>query len=228
MSTFSTFLLPSSSPPLCKQSRLSTKFFRPRLGYIPSPSDAAHLASLERAFLSSISDDLERSELSFHMSREWREHLAGRCHSLGVTFDGRRWLESVDDMERRLALETNRHRMMQRRVLMGRALEEDAGPDAADNGIFVDGGHCGREEFDLVVERSVCNSAKREVGAGAGAKRPAPGCAGGTAGGEAPARADGLSGNEKNLRHAAPFLSGIARECALSYRVYFKISLQRL
>ncbi|KAL3826282.1 hypothetical protein ACHAXA_004600 [Cyclostephanos tholiformis] len=214
-----------------KHARLSTKYFHPKSGCLVDPSTAREFSRLERDFLSSVLDPVERSEVSFHMGREWREHLANRCHALRVSFDGSAWLSSVEDMERRLAFEKERHRQELRRLMMGRAMESDAS-DNARRGVFVDDVEDGGEGFDLLVEKSVSNSiqSNRAPGNSAAAHTspyPSPflggyphpssaggGCVGNAMGGLGRAsRGEDSStgcGGEPNLKLAAPFLSGIA------------------
>jgi hypothetical protein len=143
-----------------KHARLSTKYFHPASGCVSDPAAAAELSRLERDFVGSVPDPVERSEVSFHMGREWREHLANRCQAMRVRFDGRAWLSSVEDMERRLAFEKERHRLARRRFMMGKAMERDARDVGAllGQGVFVDDADDGGEGFELVVEKSVSNS----------------------------------------------------------------------
>ena len=105
-----------------KHAKLSTKYFFPKDGAIIPPDSARELSRMEAEFVSSIPDAVERSEVRFHMGREWREHLANRCNSLRVAFDGRAWLGSVEETERRLAFEKERHRLVKRRFMMGKAM----------------------------------------------------------------------------------------------------------
>lgn len=91
-----------------KHAKLSTKYFYPKTGCVELPQQAKELSRLERDFINSIPDLVERSEVAFHMSREWREHFANRCHSLNIVFDGTQWMKSEEDMDRRLALEIGR------------------------------------------------------------------------------------------------------------------------
>ena len=93
------------------------------------------MSRLERDFVNSIPDAVERTELAFHMAKEWREHFAQRCASLSVTFDGNAWLGSVEDVERRLAYEKERSRLVKRRFMMGKAMEKDG--NALERGVFV-------------------------------------------------------------------------------------------
>ncbi|KAL3783639.1 hypothetical protein ACHAW5_007423 [Stephanodiscus triporus] len=221
-----------------KHARLSTKFYRASSGCILDVRSASEFSRLESDFVSSVTDPVERSEVSFHMGREWREHLANRCRALGVKVDGGAWLSSVEDMERRLAFEKECHRIARRRFMMGKAMERDAGEGTIERGVFVDDAVDMGEEFELVVEKSVSNSIQasrgsagtfstmttspypspllggshRPSGAGGGGP-PSAGGGGGTrraSQGEESFAGSFWTGTEPNLKHAAPFLSGIA------------------
>mmetsp|Transcript_1459 Transcript_1459/g.3698 ORF Transcript_1459/g.3698 Transcript_1459/m.3698 type:complete len:1141 (+) Transcript_1459:269-3691(+) len=193
-----------------KHAKLSTKYFYPKGGCAPTDDAAIELSRLERDFVSSIPDPVERSEVRFHMGREWREHLASRLSSLSIVFEGRAWLGSVEDMERRLAFEKERHRLAKRRFMMGKAMEKDS--SEMERGVFVDDSpqSRGKEEFELVVEKSVSNSA----GANRGRRDDAsssPGIVGFSGPRNSGGETAGMwTSNEPNFKHAAPFLAGIA------------------
>lgn len=108
-----------------KHAKLSTKYFRLKDGYLKDAAKAKEFSELEFNFVTCVSDPVERSEIQFHMQKEWREHLAERCTYLRIVFDADKWLQSVDQMDRRVVLEKNRSRMHKRRMLMGKALETD-------------------------------------------------------------------------------------------------------
>jgi len=108
-----------------KHAKLSTKYFRLKDGCMKDVVKAKEFSELEFNFVTCVSDPVERSEIQFHMQREWREHLAERCTYLRIMFDAEKWLQSVDQMDRRVVLEKNRSRMNKRRMLMGKALETD-------------------------------------------------------------------------------------------------------
>ncbi|KAL7538627.1 hypothetical protein ACHAXR_009430, partial [Thalassiosira sp. AJA248-18] len=121
-----------------KHAKLSTKYFRIKSGYITNNnvgssntkdpnnnSKAREFSSLEYNFVNVIPDPMERSEIAFHMQREWRDHIVERCTYLRIQFDPSSWLKSVDTMDRRVAYEKNRSRMVKRRCLMGKAMEKD-------------------------------------------------------------------------------------------------------
>ncbi|KAL7549411.1 hypothetical protein ACHAWF_012685 [Thalassiosira exigua] len=190
-----------------KHAKLSTKYFYPKAGCV-NVAEGGELSRLEASFVASVPDPVERSEIAFHMGREWREHLARRLHSLSINFDGRAWLGSVEDMERRLAYEKERHRLAKRRFMMGKAMERDC--SKLERGVFVSdpGPRDSKDEFELVVEKSIGNSAGRRPSGGASHMVP-------SAGGNKEEAREGTrsatwSSSDPNFRHAAPFLAGIS------------------
>lgn len=133
-----------------KHAKLSSKYFRIQSGYLMRERDsscgnggvtgggaggACTFSNLEYNFIHSIADPIERSEIAFHMQREWREHVAERLTYLRINFDATSWLRSVDSMERRVALEKNRSRLAKRRNLMGKAMEKDVSENMP--GVFI-------------------------------------------------------------------------------------------
>lgn len=118
-----------------KHAKLSSKYFRIKNGCLTPESKAREFSLLEYNFINVIADPVERSEIQFHMAREWREHFAERCAYLRVQFDADEWLRSVDTMERRVALEKNRSRMVKRRCMMGQALAKDVNDNVP--GVFI-------------------------------------------------------------------------------------------
>ncbi|KAL3826280.1 hypothetical protein ACHAXA_004598 [Cyclostephanos tholiformis] len=126
---------PSRLTKKMKHARLSTNLYRLRSGRL-SRDDSISLSNLERDFVNAISDPIERSEVIFHMQREWREHLAERLTYLGLDYESSGWLRSIDAVDRRVATEVTRSRMVKRRCLMGRAMEMDAGESAP--GVYID------------------------------------------------------------------------------------------
>ena len=111
---------PSRLTKKMKHARLSTRHFHTDIGFIPDRNKAAYLSALEDSFVNSIGDAVERTEIRFHMGREWRDHVAERLTYMRIGFDAAEWLKSVDVMERRIALATNRNRMVRRRFMMGK------------------------------------------------------------------------------------------------------------
>lgn len=143
-----------------KHAKLSTKYFRLKDGYLKDAAKAKEFSELEFNFVTCVSDPVERSEIQFHMQREWREHLAERCTYLRIMFDAEKWLQSVDQMDRRVVLEKNRSRMHKRRMLMGKALETDvtdsipgvfiSQDNQTDDSLFADDGDGLKEKLNNV------------------------------------------------------------------------------
>lgn len=121
-----------------KHAKLSTKYFHIKRGYLFDSNAAREFSRLEYAFIHVITDPIERSEIQFHMQREWREHLAERCSYLRVMFDGSAWVKSVEKCDQRVALEKNRAKMIKRRWMMGKAMERDASEKVP--GVFIESG----------------------------------------------------------------------------------------
>ena len=121
-----------------KHAKLSTKYFHIKRGYLFDNNAASEFSRLEYSFIHVITDPIERSEIQFHMQREWREHLAERCSYLRVTFDGSAWIKSVEKCEQRVALEKNRSKMVKRRWMMGKAMERDVSEKVP--GVFIESG----------------------------------------------------------------------------------------
>lgn len=118
-----------------KHAKLSTKYFRIKDGYIQDIAKAKEFSEQECNFITCVSDPVERSEIQFHMQKEWRDHLAERCAYLRIMLDAEKWLQSVDQMDRRVVLEKNQSRMNKRRMLMGKALETDVADSIP--GVFI-------------------------------------------------------------------------------------------
>mmetsp|Transcript_5235 Transcript_5235/g.11874 ORF Transcript_5235/g.11874 Transcript_5235/m.11874 type:complete len:931 (-) Transcript_5235:262-3054(-) len=127
---------PSRLTKKMKHAKLSTRHFHLNDGCIRSLERAKDVSRLEMAFVNSISDPVERSEIKFHMQREWRDHLAERLTYLRISFDAEEWLKSVDMMDRRITLAKSRNRMVKRRFMMGKAMEKDTSSPTP--GIFID------------------------------------------------------------------------------------------
>ena len=105
---------PSRLTKKMKHAKLSTRHFHLDAGFVRSPERAKELSRLELAFVNSISDPVERSEIKFHMQREWRDQLAERLTLLRISFEAEEWLRSVDTMDRRITLSKSRNRMVKR------------------------------------------------------------------------------------------------------------------
>lgn len=222
-----------------KNAKLSTKYFFPKSGFVddmandgqPAPATsksytAEEFSKLEMKFITSIQDPVERSEIIFHMKKEWRDHFAQRCHYLRIDFDGRAWLSSVDEMDRRLTTEKNRIKAAKRRFLMSKAMEKDNSTSSRMPGVFVDVSDTSRDDFDKIVERTVMNTSNSQNSMHMGlmstenAMAKSHGFGEHSATNSAPSsskkaeKESSLSlysaSNDPNFKHAAPFLSGVA------------------
>ncbi|KAL3791759.1 hypothetical protein HJC23_007526 [Cyclotella cryptica] len=121
-----------------KHAKLSTKYFHIKRGFLFDNTAAREFSRLEYSFIHVITDPIERSEIQFHMQREWREHLAERCSYLRIMFEGSAWVKSVEKCDHRVALEKNRTRTVKRRWMMGKAMERDVSEKVP--GVFIDRG----------------------------------------------------------------------------------------
>eukprot|EP00581_Thalassiosira_minuscula_P027878 CAMPEP_0183752546 /NCGR_PEP_ID=MMETSP0739-20130205/2414_1 /TAXON_ID=385413 /ORGANISM="Thalassiosira miniscula, Strain CCMP1093" /LENGTH=844 /DNA_ID=CAMNT_0025988927 /DNA_START=210 /DNA_END=2744 /DNA_ORIENTATION=- len=152
---------PSRLTKKMKHAKLSTRHFHLDCGYIPDTNRAKELSRLELAFVNGISDAVERSEIKFHMQKEWRDHLAERLTYLRISFDADDWLRSVDVMDRRVTLAKSRNRMVRRRVMMGKAMEKDTSNPTP--GIFIDqqkSDDCTDVDFELLASALEANDSE--------------------------------------------------------------------
>ena len=107
-----------------KNAKLSTKMFHRTTGCLDL-TDGREFSELEDSFFQSIVDVQERSEVKFHMQKEWREQFSRLCATLGQPLDADAWLSSVEEMDRRASSARDAFRMAKRKLLMGVALRTD-------------------------------------------------------------------------------------------------------
>jgi hypothetical protein len=119
-----------------KNARLSTRSYNRTLGFILNDHDAREFSQLETEFFASIRCRMERSEIRFHMQKEWRELFSSYCVNIGQTLDADSWLSSVEEIDRRASQAKDAARMARRKFMMGNALSEDA--SNPQNGVFID------------------------------------------------------------------------------------------
>lgn len=119
-----------------KNAKLSSKQYKKVLGYILRDEDAREFSILETEFYASIRCNMERSEIRFHMQKEWREAFSTYCLNIGHTIDANEWLQSAEELDRRNTMQKNAARLARRKVMMGQALSEDAVNRAV--GVFID------------------------------------------------------------------------------------------
>mmetsp|Transcript_24551 Transcript_24551/g.41771 ORF Transcript_24551/g.41771 Transcript_24551/m.41771 type:complete len:726 (-) Transcript_24551:92-2269(-) len=143
---------PSRLTKKMKNANLSTRHFVGNSAYIEDVELARELSRLELRFVNSIVEPVERSEIKFHMQREWRDYLAALCTVLNIRFEATEWLKSIENMENRIALATTRDRSVKRRLMMGKAIETDACAAEAMPGVFIDHSQPHEEiDFDLLA-----------------------------------------------------------------------------
>ncbi len=143
---------PSRLTKKMKKANLSTRHFVGNSTYIEDVELATELSRLELCFVNSIVEPVERSEIKFHMQREWRDYLAARCTVLNIRFEATEWLKSIENMENRIALARTRDRSVKRRLMMGRAIETDAGAAEGTPGVFIDHSQPQEEvDFDVLA-----------------------------------------------------------------------------
>ena len=117
-----------------KNAKLSMRQYRVTSGYIADDVEAREFSKLESDFFGSIRCDMERSEIRFHMQREWRELFSRYCTSIGQSLEATTWLRSVEEMDRRNSLQKDAARMARRKILMGYAISQDS----MQEGVFIE------------------------------------------------------------------------------------------
>jgi hypothetical protein len=123
-----------------KNARLSARCYKRSTGFISEDKEARAFSEAESAFFDSIPCNLEKSEIKFHMQKEWRELYSSYCVSIGQKLDADAWLSSVEEMDRRASEAKDAARMARRKVMMGYALSHDA--SHADQGVFIEPNAC--------------------------------------------------------------------------------------
>eukprot|EP00978_Attheya_sp_CCMP212_P033433 scaffold134895_cov44-Attheya_sp.AAC.2 len=125
-----------------KNAKLSTKSYilkHPSLGSLYKENyQSTTLSGLEEMFLNSVPCEATRLELGFNMRKQWRTHFSNLCLQVGYEgLDGRDWLSSLENMEKRAAQSEERIKKARRRR-MGLALQRDASKEAP-SGVFISG-----------------------------------------------------------------------------------------
>jgi hypothetical protein len=120
-----------------KNARLSARAYKRTFGYILHDGDAKEFSRLETDFFASIRCRMERSEIRFHMQKEWREQFSDYSVKIGQPLDADRWLTSVEEMDRRASRTKDAARSAKRMVRMGYALSQDS--SNPQNGVFIEG-----------------------------------------------------------------------------------------
>ena len=119
-----------------KNARLSARCYKRTTGFIETDAEARAFSEAESSFFDSIPCSLEKSEIKFHMQKEWRELYSNYCVAIGQKLDADSWLTSVEEMDRRASEAKDAARMARRKVMMGYALSQDA--VNTDRGVFIE------------------------------------------------------------------------------------------
>lgn len=119
-----------------KNAKLSACLYKHDTGYIVSDEVAVALSRLETEFFASIKCNMERSEIRFHMQKEWRELFSNYCVQIRQKIDVDDWLRSVEELDRRVSIQNEAVRSARRKVPMEKALEADLQLETT--GVFID------------------------------------------------------------------------------------------
>ena len=121
-----------------KNAKLSSKTFKRTSGYLADAAEAREFSDYEDAFFNSLQNRLERAEMRFHIQKEWRETFSTYCVSHGQTLNVDEWLESVEEMEKRVHRAKDVERIQRRKMMMGHALRQDS--QAPNSGVRISRG----------------------------------------------------------------------------------------
>lgn len=119
-----------------KNAKLATRQYKRNTGYIPTASEARAFSLLESDFFASIKCAMERSEIRFHMQKEWRELFSSYCISMGQILDANEWLSSVEELDQRTSLQKDAARMVRRKIMLGQALTFDS-TNSQNRGVYI-------------------------------------------------------------------------------------------
>ncbi|KAI2495059.1 hypothetical protein MHU86_19454 [Fragilaria crotonensis] len=131
---------------LCKSSRLTKKMKNAKLSTRSftlkndrlTDEQYISLTKVQDEFLQAVPSDAMQLELKFNITKLWRTHFSNLCLQIGYEFlDGRDWLLSLEELERR-ASEAEETMRVARRRRMGLALRQDIGP-TSNVGVFIGG-----------------------------------------------------------------------------------------
>jgi hypothetical protein len=119
-----------------KNAKLATRQYKRSTGYISAPSEARAFSLLEANFFASIKCAMERSEIRFHMQKEWRELFSSFCVTMGQVLDANAWLSSVEELDQRTSLQKDAARMVRRKIMLGQALTFDS-TNSQNRGVYI-------------------------------------------------------------------------------------------
>ena len=128
----------------CKQSRLTKKMKNAKLSSksyerstgVLDAATARVIGELEDAFFQSIQSPLVRSEMRFHMQKNWRELFSNYCVHVDQPVDASQWLSSIEELERRASASKDNARRQRRKLMMRCALNQDS--QNPDPGVFIE------------------------------------------------------------------------------------------
>lgn len=123
-----------------KHAGLSTRQYQGHAGSIREVAHAKAFSELEADFYASISCRMERAEIRFHMQKEWREHFSQYCCAQGQPLDANPWLYSVEELDRRAAVQKDAERRTRRQMMIRNALTTDV-PDSQERGVYIEQQH---------------------------------------------------------------------------------------
>lgn len=119
-----------------KNAKLAARQYKRVEGYIASREEARAFSRLETEFFASIKCPMERSEIRFHMQKEWRDLFSSYCIAIGQSLDANAWLSSVEELDQRTSLQKDAARMVRRKVLLGHALSLDTS-NSHSRGVYI-------------------------------------------------------------------------------------------
>ena len=119
-----------------KNAKLATRQYKRSTGFIPTPAEARAFSLLEADFFASIKCAMERSEIRFHMQKEWRELFSSYCIAMGQVLDANEWLSSVEELDQRTSLQKDAARMVRRKIMLGQALTVDS-TNSQNRGVYI-------------------------------------------------------------------------------------------
>jgi hypothetical protein len=118
-----------------KNARLSVRMYKRENNSIISADVASNVSKSELEFFDSIKCTMERSEIRFHMQREWREMFTSYCTAIGQPVDAYQWMKSDEELDRRVSMQLDAARLARRKIMMGLALEKDT--QSTTTGVFI-------------------------------------------------------------------------------------------
>ncbi|KAL7535321.1 hypothetical protein ACHAXR_007945 [Thalassiosira sp. AJA248-18] len=184
-----------------KNAKLSSKSFKRISGYLTDVMEAREFSECEDGFFHSIQNGLERSEIKFHMQKEWRETFSTYCVSHGQPLNVDRWLASIEEMERRVHRAKDVERMQRRKMMMGHALRQDL--QNPNRGVVIE------KSGSAGVSAGGGASGQQPGGSGGGGGQYQNGHGGGTFAVPDPMISSSISGNDMMKSSSATSLSEV-------------------